>query len=221
MLTLIALSAVLIQAAPPPSPRDIVTHVRVMGSDGPGSLDRNADGQITREEFAAPMNDHFSRMDRDGDGQLSPEELSAGHGPNGDGDVIVFHRRDGGEPASRRFEIHRSGDAGDGGREGHEIVVHAPGGHGGPMVIHGPVRGAADGESRFEIRHMTGSAGQPDMDLDSDGRISEAEFTRPLRDAFARMDADRSGFLEDGERGDGHGVQVFTRRLDLREGDEE
>jgi hypothetical protein len=39
------------------------------------------------------------------------------------------------------------------------------------------------------------------MDADGDGRTSFDEFAKPLREAFDRMDADRSGFLEEGERG--------------------
>lgn len=221
MLTLIALSAVLMQDPPaPPTPRETFTRVMVMGPDGPGSLDKDGDGQVSREEFAAPMNDHFARIDADGDGRLSTEELSAGHGPAGDGNVMVFHGGAEGGPGVRRFEMHRPG-GGEGMREEHEIVVRAPGGPGGPVVIHGPVHGAPGGESRFEIRQMDGPGGHADMDKDGDGKISEAEFTGPLREAFARMDADRSGFIEEGERGRGHDIQVFTRRLDVSGGDED
>ncbi|MDY6923823.1 MAG: hypothetical protein SWI22_07695 [Pseudomonadota bacterium] len=204
MLTLIALSAVLMQdPPPPPPPRETYTRVMVVGPDAPGSLDKDGDGQVSREEFAAPMNDHFARIDADGDGRLSTAELSAGQGPAGDGDVMVFHGPAEGGPGARRFEMRRAG------------------GSGGPVVIHGPVHGASGGESRFEIRHMGGPGGQADMDRDGDGRISEAEFTAPLRDAFARMDADRSGFIEDAEQTAGREVQVFTRRLDLEGGDKD
>ena len=221
MLTLIALSAVLMQDPPaPPAPRETFTRVMVVGPDGPGSLDKDGDGQVSREEFAAPMNDHFARIDVDGDGRLSTGELSAGHGPSGDGNVMVFHGGDGG-PGAHRFEMrhHDGGEAGM--REEHEIVVRTPGGPGGPVVIHGPVHGASGGESRFEIRQMGGPGGAADMDKDGDGKISEAEFTAPLREAFARMDADRSGFIEEGEKGSGRDIQVFTRRLDRPGGGED
>lgn len=221
MLTLIALSAVLMQDPPaPPAPRETFTRVVVAGPDGPGTLDKDGDGQVSREEFAAPMNDHFARIDADGDGRLSTDELSAGHGPAGDGNVMVFHGADGG-PGARRFEMRRHDGAEAGMREEHEIVVHAPGGPGGPVVIHGPVHGAPGGESRFEMRHMGGPGGEADMDKDGDGKISEAEFTGPLREVFARMDADRSGFIEDGEKGQGRDIQVFTRRLDRPGGGED
>ncbi len=221
MLTLIALSAVLMQDPPaPPAPRETFTRVMVVGPDGPGSLDKDGDGQVSREEFAAPMNDHFTRIDADGDGRLSAEELPAGQGSSGVGNVLVFHGGAEGGPGVRRFEMRHPG-GGEGRREEHEIVVRAPGGSAGPVVIHGPVRGAPGGESRFEIRQSGGPGGHADMDKDGDGRLSEAEFTGPLREAFARMDVDRSGFIEEGERGRGHDVQVFTRRLDVPGGDED
>ncbi|MFN3931172.1 MAG: hypothetical protein ACK4JY_05410 [Brevundimonas sp.] len=221
MLTLIALSAALLQDPPAPPPRETYTRVLVVGPDGPGSLDKDGDGQVSRDEFSAPMNDHFARIDADGDGRLSTAELSAGHGPSGDGDVMVFHGGPEGGPGARRFEMRRPGGPGAGTRQEHQIVVRTPDGSGGPMVIHGPVHGAPGGESRFEIRHAGGPGGHADMDKDADGRISEAEFTAPLRDAFARMDADRSGFIEDAEQGGGRDVQVLTRRLDVAGGDKD
>ncbi|WP_332638769.1 EF-hand domain-containing protein [Brevundimonas sp.] len=236
MLTLIALSALLMQDPPtppappaPPAPPEVHARFLVVG-DGPGGLDKDGDGQITREEFAAPMNDHFARMDKDGDGRLSTEELSAGHGPG----AHVFMRGPGGEggPGVRHFELSRSGapgehaehdvrtmvfaGRGEGGAHGeHEIVIRGPGDEGGPRIIHLP-RGAG-GEHNVMVRRLGGPDGEHKMDADNDGRISEAEFTGPLREAFTRMDADRSGFLEEGERGQGHDVQVFSHRIETRQ----
>jgi hypothetical protein len=133
MLTLIALSAILAQQTPvPPAPPEVHTRVMVMGADGPGGLDRDGDGQITREEFAAPMNDHFARMDANGDGRLSTGELAAGPGTmGGEGhDIRIMH--------------------GPGGPGEHEIrVIGGPGGPDGPGVRH------------FEMRrtHPGGGAG--------------------------------------------------------------
>ena len=92
-----------------------------------------------------------------------------------------------------------------------EIVVRGPDGHGMPHIIHGAGHGA---ETRFEVRHAGDHA---EMDKDGDGRISEAEFTSPLRDAFGRMDADRSGFIEAGERGGDGDVRVFTHRIETHD----
>jgi Ca2+-binding EF-hand superfamily protein len=38
------------------------------------------------------------------------------------------------------------------------------------------------------------------MDTNDDGRVTEDEFLAPLREAFQRMDEDRDGALDDGER---------------------
>ena len=232
MLTLIALSAALIQEPPappaPPAAPEVHTRFMVMGAEGPGGLDRDGDGQITRDEFAAPMNDHFGRMDKDGDGRLSTEELTAGHGPmRGDGEHnVMIMRGPGGHggPGVRHFERRREGGEGaahashgDGrtmvfvaGRPGadgeREIILHGgPGAH----MIGGP------GE-RIQIRRTGGAGGEHDLDADDDGRISEAEFSAPLREAFARMDADRSGFIEEAERGSGAGAEVFVHRIETR-----
>ena len=74
---------------------------------------------------------------------------------------------------------------------------------------------------RIEIRRMGGPGGRNDLDTDNDGRISEAEFTAPLREAFARMDADRLGFVEAGERGSGSGAEVFVHRIETRQNGED
>lgn len=64
-----------------------------------------------------------------------------------------------------------------------------------------------------------GGPGNGQLDTDGDGKVSEAEFLAPLREAFTRADKDGSGFIEDGERGEGE-VQVFTHRIERREGAE-
>ena len=287
MLTLIALSAVLLQHPPappvppvPPAPPEVRTRIMLMGAEGPGGLDKDGDGQITREEFAAPMNDHFARMDANSDGRLSAEELSAGHVAMAGGDYdMMMHGLGGpGGPGERRIEMHRVvvGEPGADGRR--EIVIHggpggsdAPpggegrreswgewsarhgqqpgGGHGsagapprielrradGPggghevMVFSGPgglaELGGALGEGgpgqRIEIRRVGGSGGENDLDSDNDGKVSEAEFSAPMREAFARMDVDHSGFIEAGERGTGDGTEVFVHRFEMRQNSED
>lgn len=223
MLTLIALSALLMQDPPaPPAPPEVHTRFMMMG-DGPGSLDKDGDGQITREEFAAPMNDHFARMDKDGDGRLSTGELSAGHGPG----AHVFMRGPRGEGGPGEHADHGLrtmvfAGRGEGGAHGEqEIVIRGPGGEGGPHIIHLPRGPGGPGEHNVMIRELGGPGGEHDMDADKDGRISEAEFTGPLREAFSRMDADHSGFIEEGERGRGHDVQVFTHRTETRQNGED
>lgn len=215
MLTLIALSALALQQPPaPPAPPEVRTRVMVMGPDGPGSLDKDGDGQVSREEFAAPMNDHFARLDANGDGRLSDAELSGGDGSEAHHWV---HRSDGDGETRTMVFTRGSGEAGP--RIEREVVIRGPGGDGGPHFMHRRGREAGENEVRFEFHHDGGPGGHGEMDRDGDGRISEAEFTAPLRDAFARMDADRSGFIEEGERrGDGD-VRVFTHRIETREED--
>ena len=214
MLSILALSTALMQEPPaPPAPPEARTHVfvRTMG-DGPG-LDKDGDGQVTRDEFAAPRADAFADLDKDGNGRLSTEELSSGHGP---GDNVFIVTGDEGPGGPHRIELRRPG----GPEEDREIIVlDGPGGPerpGRPMAFHR--RDGGPGDSRIEIRRIGGGEDGPGrLDKDGDGKVSEAEFTAPLRDAFARMDADRSGFIEEGERGAEGDVRIFTRRLDQRE----
>lgn len=220
MLTLIVLSAALMQEPPaPPGPPEVHTRFMVMGPHGPGSLDKDGDGQVTREEFAAPMNDHFARMDKDGDGRLSTEEMAGGHGAEGDRNVMILRGGPEGAPGVHRFEMRQPHGGDRGARGEHEIIIRRPEGPDGPVRMIRPGHHDGEGESRIEIRHMGEPGGHADMDKDGDGKVSEAEFTGPLREAFVRMDADRSGFIEDGERGGDGDVRVFTHRIETRDED--
>jgi hypothetical protein len=238
MLTLIALSTVLMQepaAPPPPPPLDVHSRVVFMGgtADGPGGLDADGDGQVTRDEFAAPLNTAFGRMDKDGDGRLSSEELTADRGPGDSG--VTIHRRGGGDV--EHVELRRSRPAGARGarfeRDGERTMVFVgPEGRrdedarvvvrtlseDGPAVLH--LRQGPDGvgDARVLVRTIGGPGhGPDDLDKDDDGKVSEAEFIAPLREAFARADIDRSGFIDDSEHGDDNQVHVFTRRLETRD----
>jgi hypothetical protein len=97
------------------------------------------------------------------------------------------------------------------------------------MVFTGPEGLAELGEAigeggpgrRIEIMRVGGPDGENGLDADNDGKVSEAEFSAPVREAFARMDADGSGFIEAGERGSGDGAEVFVHRIEMRQNSED
>lgn len=200
MISLAALAAAAaVQVPPPPGPppRQVQREIIMVGGpERSGELDANGDGQITRDEFLAPLAEHFARLDADGDGRVSVEELRAPPGPGGSERTMTFHHGgptppegmgEGEEiaPGVRRFEW----TSPDGG-ERRVVMIRAEGGPGAPPPPppHPPMPPLPPG----------GDAAQ--LDADGDGRVSQAEFIAPLAEAFARADADNSGYLEEGER---------------------
>lgn len=211
MLTLLTFAALVSQTSPPvaepPAQERNVVFVQTTGDRS--GVDRDGDGQVTREEFNAPLDRAFARLDKDGDGRLSAEELRAS-APGDDVMVLGDHG-----PGAHRFTLRRGGQ---GDERIEDIRIERSGDGPGPIILRRPgarditvhTDGSASG--RFEVTHPDGGAN--DMDKDGDGKVSEGEFLAPLREAFARMDADRSGFLEDGERGGQNQVHVFSRRIE-------
>ena len=219
---------------PPPAPPAPPERVMIRMHGGPG-LDKDGDGFVSRDEFAAPMTDHFAQIDKNGDGRLSTEEMAA-NGP-GEHDVLIRH---GGPMVWTGGPI----VTGDGERR-HVYVM------GGPEGGETATWTSADGrEVRVETRIMRGAPGAPpppphpphpphapgapaapgahvfvhtvggpdgvvhgpgDLDADGDGRVTEQEFLAPMREGFRKMDADGSGALDESERGSSD-VRVFTRR---------
>jgi hypothetical protein len=212
-------------------PRAEIREVHVItsgGPDGPGRLDADEDGFVTREEFAAPLATAFDQLDENDDGRLSAEEMSSGRG-QGHGGPMIFSSREGG-PGIMMFGGpggHHGGPGGRtmvfGGSDGEENVFvfrrGGPGGEGGPAGVRAEIRRSdGPGLPRAEIRRFVGPDGEGspgvstveirrfggpgggDMDTNDDGRVTEDEFLAPLREAFQRMDEDRDGALDDGER---------------------
>jgi hypothetical protein len=162
--------------APPRVETRSMVRIITRDGDGTGRLDADGDGVVTREEFSAPMGTAFDRLDADHDGRLSAEEL-ANRSPGGPGDPFVIHH---GGPGM--------GPDGD-----NVFVIHADRLEGGPLP-------GGPGQRRFVIR-TDGPDGPGRMDADGDGKVSEAEFLAPLREAFQRMDADHDGSLDESEHG--------------------
>lgn len=206
-ITAIALLAALNgpPAQEPAAPRvDTRSEMRVVAADrdGPGDLDKDGDGIITREEFSAPMGDAFDRLDADDDGRLSAGELAAGPGGrDGPGRRVMMF---GGPGEHAVHVITAAGPAGHGapgvmmfggprgpGAPGVHVFTSRTGPDGGPPPLAGP--------GQVFVRRFGGPDGPGEMDKDGDGKVSQDEFLAPMRDAFGRMDADRDGFLEEGE----------------------
>lgn len=198
-LALIAALAILPSAQDDEPRVETRSEVRIitMGGDGPGRLDADEDGFVTREEFTAPLASAFDRLDADDDGRLSTEELRSHHadGEDHDGPMILNMLRGG--PRFRMFGGHGPGDVMmfHSGSEGgdREVFIMRRGGPGGDREWSG------SGGGRVEIRRFGGPDGHGDMDANEDGRVTEDEFLAPLREAFQRLDADRDGALDDRE----------------------
>lgn len=207
MLIALTFAAALAGQTPPPASargpeiRRDVRVVTVGGPDGPGAgrpdLDKNGDGFVTREEFTGPQNAAFDLLDANKDGRISTEEFAAGRAAA----YVILGGPDG---PGGRFPIQMDGPDGPGPMGDGEVRVFRRGGPDGPdgrsanVTIH--TRGGPDGHD-----------GPDDLDTDHDGKVSEAEFLAPLREAFQRMDANRSGYLEAGEHGAGGDNVVIVR----------
>lgn len=226
MLTLIALSAVLMQdppAPPPPPGRETRFAFVTSDDDVHGRLDANEDGELTREEFSSPLNDAFARIDRNGDGRLTGDELPRTMGGHEDITVMRgpgphrFEMRRPGVPGGPEVEFRREGDRtiilSDAGEDGERQITIRRSGSPGRMILEG--HGGMPANRRIEALSV-GGPGHGRLDTDGDGKVSEAEFMASLREAFTRADKDGSGFIEEGERGEGD-VQVFTHRIERRE----
>lgn len=145
--------------------------VIVIGGDH-AKMDKNGDGEVSRDEFMALHSEMFAKLDADKNGRLSKAERESGH--------------------EAHLKALRGGD--------HAMVLRGP---------HGPGERRAH---RIELHHA--GEGPGEMDANKDGKISPEEFTAPMKKAFESLDADKSGFLEEGERA--HGPMRFERRVEVK-----
>jgi hypothetical protein len=169
-------------------------HVFVMGGPGEGphgKIDANGDGVVTKDEFLAMHNAMFAKIDKNNNGRIDKDEMEAHHGPGGPMQIRMRHP---GGPDGPRGPGGPMGCEGGPHGEGHDVMILR---HGGPEGMAGP--------------HMRG---REDLDANKDGKVSFEEFVAPLRDAFGRMDKDKSGFLEKGESPDGN---VIVHRIEKTE----
>jgi hypothetical protein len=207
MLIALTFAAALAGQTPPPASargpeiRRDVRVVTVDGPDGPGAgrpdLDKNGDGFVTREEFTGPQNAAFDLLDGNKDGRISTEEFAAGRAAA----HAILGGPDGPGGPGGRFRIRMDGPGGSGPMGDGEVRVFT---RGGPVGAGGP-------GANFTIHTRGGPDGPGDLDTDHDGKVSEAEFLAPVREAFQRLDADRSGSLEAGEHGPGGDNVVIVR----------
>lgn len=204
------------QAAPRVETRSEIRIVNA-GGEGPGRLDADGDGVVTREEFSAPMGDAFDRLDANDDGRLSTEELAAGHGEGGPGHRMMMMMGGPGGPGGPGVHIiTREGGPGGHGAPGMMMFggPEGPGGPGGDVRVfsfrHGGPEGGPEGgpphagpggssSHQVFVHRFGGPDGPGEMDKDGDGKVSQEEFLAPMREAFGHMDADNNGFLDEGE----------------------
>lgn len=174
-----ALQAGLAAALGAESPSDV--RVIMLGRpDGPGRLDPDGDGIVTRDEFVAPTAAAFDRLDTDRDGRLTRDELAAAPGPGPD------------QPGVHVMRLNSRGHLGPAG-EG-QVFVFRP-----SSPESGTGRDGSEGV-RVERLRLGGPEGQGGLDTDRDGKVSEGEFLAPLRDVFLRLDNDGDGSLSGGEQ---------------------
>lgn len=190
--------------APAAPGAEVRREVVVIQGGGPGKMDANGDGEITREEFMAPHGEMFSRMDKNGDGKVTAEEMQAMHPPGGG------HRG----PGGRDVMIFRGGPQAGGpvwvegapGEQRVEVRMMGPGGG------HGAMDKDADGfvsRAEFDAAHaeMFGK-----LDTDKDGRVSDAEMKARHEAMMAGHGPGGPGrMMVMGEPG-GDGSHVFIHR---------
>lgn len=148
--------------------------------------------KVERHHVVMLGGDH-AKMDANGDGEVTRDEFAAMH-------AEMFAKLDADKNGKLTKEERHAGHM-KMMRHGGEHGPHAMGPH------HGP------GDARVHVFEMRGD-GPGEMDADKDGKISPDEFAAPMKRAFEQLDADKSGFLEEGERA--KGPMRFERKIETK-----
>ncbi len=142
--------------------------------------DANSDGVLTRQEFDAGRDAHFTRLDANSDGQLSRDEMRAMRG----------HRR------GLRRGMHglRGADANNDGAITRDEFMARPLQHFDRLDANDDgVINADERPQRLEPQPQTGErrarGDRPNPDANSDSQISRAEFAAMGARMFERLDA--------------------------------
>lgn len=181
-LGILILGAGLIAAAGAAAAEDgpgerIEERVVIMGGHGgPGGLDADRDGAVSRDEFRTQHDRMFARLDKNGDGRLSGDEFRH----HGDGEHVEIEI---GGPGAHRGPGH------------HGPGRHGPAGHGDGerdvrIVRHGPGEGGLDGDKDGKLSLEEFSSPLRDhfrqMDKNGSGFLEEDEMKGEHRVMFRR-----------------------------------
>jgi Ca2+-binding EF-hand superfamily protein len=155
------------------------------GPRGLFQADANSDGVLTRQEFDAGRDAHFTRLDANNDGQLSREEMRAMRGHH--------HRR-------MRGGMHslRGADANNDGNITREEFLARPMQHFDRLDANDDgVISADERPQRPERQAQSGErrerGGRASPDTDGDRQVSRAEFAAMGARMFERLDANSDG----------------------------
>jgi Ca2+-binding EF-hand superfamily protein len=164
--------------------------MRERASERGAKYDKNGDGALSKEEFAAMQADIFKGLDKNADGFLTSDELPAAAAPGqggGAGPMLKRMDTDGDGRISKEewrgreqlfVRLDRNGDGYIDAQEIPRDLVRPAGPQGGP------------GERLQMLKRM---------DTDHDGRISREEW-RGAPERFDRLDRNGDGYIDRDDR---------------------
>ena len=168
-------------------------------AQGPGPERRGTEGDITRQQVIAHVDEMFARLDADHDGRVTPEEMRA----------AGAHRRD--EMRQHMFDRLDANHDGMISREEFDRAHAMAGGPGGPMPMDhmgpppmgpgGPGGPGMGGMGR--MGGMRGMGGMREM-LAANGRVTLEQMRARALEHFDRADTNHDGTLTADERRAAH-----------------